>query len=243
MNNEEQRLLAIVLDRFAQDFGKNAILRGGMVLQILGSSRYTNDLDYVFVPYTSKNQIVDQILKSLSRLKEVSFRHSLNSKCLRVVLTSERAEIQVEAKVAKEVKTDVATTKLLAEKFNLPKRVIHIVDHSVSLANKLAAWNERRLMRDLYDIWFFLSMNVKPDSAELQKRLKKPVYSRSVKESDYFQGTDLNDFYNFLREQLSLITEDQLSAQLSDYLVPDEMVGLLSQFRAAFVKLYHHNEV
>lgn len=51
---KEQALLAKVLDVFAQKFDKQAVLRGGMVLRILGSPRFTNDLDYVFVPYRSK---------------------------------------------------------------------------------------------------------------------------------------------------------------------------------------------
>ena len=51
MIEKEQQLLAQVLDLFAQKFNKKAILRGGMVLRVLGSPRLTNDLDYVFVPY------------------------------------------------------------------------------------------------------------------------------------------------------------------------------------------------
>lgn len=44
---KEQELLAKVLDMFAQKFNKKAVLRGGMVLRILGSQRFTNDLDYI----------------------------------------------------------------------------------------------------------------------------------------------------------------------------------------------------
>ncbi len=51
MIEKEQELLARVLDLITQKFDKKAILRGGMVLRILGSPRYTNDLDYLFVPY------------------------------------------------------------------------------------------------------------------------------------------------------------------------------------------------
>ncbi len=57
MLEEEQKLIARVLDRIAGTFGKRAVLRGGMVLRILGSPRFTNDLDYVFVPYKSKSEV------------------------------------------------------------------------------------------------------------------------------------------------------------------------------------------
>ncbi len=52
---KEQQLLARVLDLFAQKFDRKAVLRGGMVLRVLGSPRLTNDLDYVFVPYKFAN--------------------------------------------------------------------------------------------------------------------------------------------------------------------------------------------
>ena len=58
MINKEQALLAKIMDLFARKFDKNAILRGGMVLRILGSQRLTNDLDYIFVPYKSKKDII-----------------------------------------------------------------------------------------------------------------------------------------------------------------------------------------
>lgn len=51
MVEKEKALIARVLDLFAQHFANRAVLRGGMVLRILGSPRFKNDLDYVFVPY------------------------------------------------------------------------------------------------------------------------------------------------------------------------------------------------
>ena len=41
----QQELIACVLDLFAQQFPRRAVLRGGMVLRVLGSPRFTNDLD------------------------------------------------------------------------------------------------------------------------------------------------------------------------------------------------------
>ena len=64
MDGKQQELIARVLDLFAQKFDKRAILRGGMVLRILGSPRFTNDLDYLFVPYESKKDIVSGVVKA-----------------------------------------------------------------------------------------------------------------------------------------------------------------------------------
>ena len=237
MDGKEQELLAIVVDLFAAEFAEKALLRGGMVLKVMGSARYTNDLDYLFVPYKSRNDITAQIVSCLKKIEGSEISYSLNSKCLRVILTLNGVSIQIEAKVALEVKSAVVSTKLFSSQFNLPKRLIHIVDHSLSMANKLAAWNERRLARDLYDIWFFVQMQITPDSETLTKRLRKPVYSRLVKKEEYFQGKGLSEFYDFLRAQVGALTDKEIEDQLSDYLVPEELAGLVPLIRSSLVKL------
>jgi len=234
---EQEALIARVLDLLAHRFDKRAVLRGGMVLRILGSPRFTNDLDYVFVPYKSKKDVVPEIIGCLETLPGAKISHSLNSKCLRIVLTVGPATIQVEAKVAEAVKTEMASTRLFSRQFGLPPRLVNVVEHSVALADKLAAWNERRLIRDLYDGWFFLQMGIAPDRQTLESRLKKPVYSRLVKADDRFRGETAPDFYGFLRAHVAQLTDGDIRASLSDYLPDDEIAGLAVQFRAAFARL------
>ena len=237
MMENEQRLLARVLDLFAQKFDKKAVLRGGMVLRVLGSPRLTNDLDYVFVPYRSKKDIVDEIIECLKSIEGASLDYSLNSKCLRVVLTVHETTIQVEAKVAMDVATSTASTKLFSAQFELPPRIIHVVNTNVALANKMAAWNERRLVRDIYDIWFLLQMNAIPDTATLEKRLRKPAYSRLVAKQDYFPGQTCSEFYDFLRQGVTRLTDAQIADEMSYYLSPEDMVGLRLHFRSALARL------
>ena len=233
----EQALLARVLDLFAQRFDKKAVLRGGMVLRILGSPRLTNDLDYVFVPYKSKKEIVTEIVDCLESIDGAKVDYSLNSKCLRVVLSVDQVTIQIEATVAMDVETSATSTKLLSPQFNFPPRIINVVNHSVALANKMAAWNERRLVRDMYDIWFFLQMSVEPDIETLERRLKKPCYSRLVKPPDFFQGETCPEFYDFIRARAALMTDDDIAAEMSDYLPVEEIAGLSMLFRAALARL------
>lgn len=119
----------------------------------------------------------------------------------------------------------------------MPPRLIPVVDYSVALANKLAAWNERRLHRDLYDIWFFLQTGQTPDKNILLVRLKKPTYSPLLKKDSYFNGETVEEFYNFLREELSTLTDSDLARELSDYLEPKELAGLAMIIKGALVKL------
>ena len=237
MIEKEQQLLARVLDLFAQRFDKKAVLRGGMVLRVLGSPRLTNYLDYIFVPYKSKKDIVDEIVTCLRSLEGADLDYSLNSKCLRVVLTVDQTTIQVEAKVAMDVETTTTSTRLFSSQFDLPPRIIHVVDTNIALANKMAAWNERRLVRDIYDTWFLLQMSATPDTTTLQRRLRKPSYSRLVKKEDYFPGRTCSEFYDFLRGWVAALSEKQIVDELADYLPPEETSGLALLFRAALARL------
>jgi hypothetical protein len=101
----------------------------------------------------------------------------------------------------------------------------------------MAAWNERRLVRDVYDIWFYLRMGVHPDKNTLEKRLAKPVYSRLVHKNEYFTGKTTDEFFLFLREQIQSLSDKVITATLSDYLSADELVGLAMRFRAELAKL------
>jgi len=237
MIEKEQALLAQVLDMFAEKFNKHAILRGGMVLRVLGSPRLTNDLDYVFVPYKSKKDIVAQIINCLESIDGAELSHSLNSKCFRVLLTVDNTTIQIEAKVAKDVETSSLSTALFSPQFNLPKRIIHVLDYSIALSHKMAAWNERRLIRDIYDIWFFLQMNISPDAETLENRLRNPIYSRLIKPEDYFNGKTCHEFYDFIRKNVALLSAIDIEREMADYLKPEEMAGLSMLFRSALVSL------
>lgn len=237
MIDKEQQLLAKILDLIAQKFDKRAILRGGMVLRILGSPRLTNDLDYVFVPYKSKKDIVEEIVECLKTLPATNVTYSLNSKCLRVVVVQSKTTVQLEAKVAMEADVTPLSTRLFSPLFDLPKRMIQVVDLPIALSNKMAAWNERRLIRDLYDIWFFLKMNILPDQPTLEKRLNKPQYSKLIRSEDYFPGSTCDEFYAFLRENAALLTDIDIKKELRDYLPDDETTGLAMLIRAALTKL------
>lgn len=237
MIEKEQALLAQIIDLFAQRFDRNAVLCGGMVLRILGSPRLTNDLDYAFVPFKSKKDIVDDIVNCLEQIPGAEIRHSMNSKCLRIKITVGEISVQVEAKTAMEISTTTTTTRLLSPLFKLPPRTIKILDFPIAMANKMAAWNERRLIRDIYDIWFFCRMNTRPDKKTLKKRLLKPAYSRSVKKSAYFKGSSTEDFYDLIRNYCASLTDADIEKELSDYLLPGEITGLSDMFRAAFVNL------
>ena len=76
-----------------------------------------------------------------------------------------------------------------------------------------------------------------PDIDTLEKRLKKPVYSRLVRKQDHFTGQTCGEFYDFMRTKVFGITDKDIANELSDYLPPQETVGLSLLFRAALARL------
>lgn len=52
--NSTEELLSWIVNFFAIHFGNSAILKGGMSLRLMHSPRYTNDVDYIFIPFDSK---------------------------------------------------------------------------------------------------------------------------------------------------------------------------------------------
>ena len=234
---KQEALLYRVIDLFAERFDKHAVLHGGMVLRVLGCERMTNDLDYVFVPFKSKKDIVSDVVTTLEQLENAQVNYSLNSKCLRVTVEATEARIQLEVKTALEVPTSVVSTKDFAANYGFSARLIPVVDYSVALANKMAAWNERRLIRDIYDIWFYLKMGVRPNHATLKTRLSNPQYSRLVKKTERFQGRNVKEFFEFLNSHVQTLTDGEIADSLSDYLPPDGIPGLAMRFRAEIVKL------
>jgi len=237
MIEEQQALLVKVMNLFAEHFDKRAVLRGGMVLRVLGCERLTNDLDYIFMPYSSKKDIVHDIISTLNKIDGANTEYSLNSKCLCVILTVDNVSIQIESKVAILVPTQILSTKELAAEYNLPPRLIQVPAFPDALANKMAAWNERRLIRDIYDIWFYLRMGVNPNPEILTLRLKKCSYSKLVKPEDYFNGIGINEFYDFLLSYVNQLTDKQITDSLENYLNRSDLAGLSMKFRTEIAKL------
>ena len=207
------------------------------MLRVLGSARKTNDLDYVFVPYKSNNEIEKELVECVESVEDVHCKYALNSKCLRIDVTAGDAHVMVEASCSKELRVQKATTALLSPQYDLPKRIINVMDYSVSLSNKLAAWNERRLIRDVYDIWFFLQMGVRPDTRVLENRLKKPSYSKRLKNNEQFTGKTASGFYEHFRKYIVSLDDHIVAEEMKDYLDNEDRTGLSMMFKSAVALL------
>ena len=163
-----------VLHRFAEVFEEHAVLKGGMALRLFDCPRSTNDVDYVFVPYRSKADIRGAIARVLGELPDATIDIATHSKMIRAHVRVDAAAIQIEANVSLTCPSTSMPTGELARQQGQPSRVVRVMAPGAALAHKLAAWNERRLVRDLYDAWFLSArIGAKVDDAVLDERLRR----------------------------------------------------------------------
>lgn len=225
--NSDEALMTWLMNNFNRKLGGKAILKGGMVLRLLDCPRMTNDLDYVFVPFKSKKDILPLIEEVVKELEDVKITANFHSTNLRVVIHYKNFQAKIEANVAKECKTDYLSTVLLASKYRMLPEVIATMSLQSALAHKMAAWNERGLIRDLYDIYFIhRTLGVMPALDILIKRLSKIHYSKKSKLSQQSKKMSLSDFLDKLDQSVGQLTFESVENELKGAMTPEILPGL-----------------
>jgi predicted nucleotidyltransferase component of viral defense system len=221
MNNfrSTEELLAWVINFFADEFGSSAVISGGMALRLLNSPRYTNDIDYVFVPFKSKNEIKPLLEKKLSGVKGLEFGTSLNSKVMVVNIDYLTQSCQIEISAKNECESLAMSSSAVAAPYGMPSKIVRIAELSAAFAHKIAAWNERELLRDLFDMYQYRAMlKVEPNLEILRKRVAKPrIYPNvnhakdmaGLKEKLLAAASNLNE--RNVRELKPLLPEAELA--------------------------------
>lgn len=232
----DEALRIWIINHLCDQLGEHAVLKGGMVLRLLDCPRYTNDLDYTFIPYNSKKEIVAPILAALNELDGVKIQHRVHSTNAQfdVILENNFGtfKTQVEANVAESCDVQQLSTADLSLHYEQTPRVIMVMRFDVMLANKLAAWNERRLMRDLYDAYFMSkNMTALPNIDVLQKRLQDIHYAKRVGGKALPKKMTVTEFCLVLETTLKKLTADDLENELRDYLDPQQFLGLDAKIR------------
>ena len=238
----DEALRVWIINYFSEKLGKHAILKGGMVLRILDCPRYTNDLDYVFVPFKSKKEIVSLIEGALKPLQGITIDYRLHSTNAQfdVILKNSHGvfKTQIEANVSETCESQPLSSIDLAQQYQQAPHIIRVMRFDVMLAHKLAAWNERRLMRDLYDAYFiYKHLNVLPDLKILQERLQSIRYAKRMANKSLPKKMDLQQFLVLLESEAKNLTETELEEELRDYLAPQQWGGLDKKIMIVLIQL------
>lgn len=222
--HDTESLMVWLMNRIADSFGSHAILKGGMQLRLVDCPRFTNDLDYVFVPFSSKKAVRNRIQDALMENPGIRVRSSINSKCIRYDVMFEQLKVQVEVNVALHCESQELSTVSLARTKNQQGRIIRVMNFGCALAHKLAAWNERGLVRDLFDVYFMaIILNISPDPKVLKQRLAKIERRTKGAKPD---NMTMSDFVRKLKTAADDLTPAKVSNELRDYMSPEELPGL-----------------
>jgi predicted nucleotidyltransferase component of viral defense system len=234
-------LFVWVLHRFAEAFGEHAIVKGGIALRLYDCPRSTTDIDYVFVPYESKQEVVAQLESILGEIEGATVDVAVHSKMIRARLVVDAASIQIEANVDVECPSMAIPTASFATAQGQPSRVVRVMALERALANKLAAWNERRLLRDLYDVYYLVvRLGATPDMAALRKRLQN--FESRLPALKRRKSMSLEALIAELRAALDAIDEAAVRNELEPLLPADEVEGLAPRLRAGVTKVIERLE-
>jgi predicted nucleotidyltransferase component of viral defense system len=229
-------LMVWLMNYLADTFGNSAVLKGGMELRLLDCPRHTNDIDYVFVPFSSKKDIGEQILRALRQVPKLRVEHSINSKCLRCICEFQGIRAQIEVNVAEQCESQELTTATLARAHNQQGRIVRGMRFDVALAHKIAAWNERGLIRDLYDCAFMADiLSVCPHRDTLERRLAKSEIRTGRITKRIPMG--IPDLISKLKETLTSLTHQAVEQQLQDFFFPEQLPGIEKKMRIGLRKL------
>ena len=229
-----ESLMLFLINLFGEKFPQSAILKGGMALRMLDCPRYTNDIDYTFIPYDSKADVVGNICAILDDIEGLKYFYRMNSKCIRIKINYGEIFTQVEINVAKVCPSVAVSTESLASNIGQLSSIIRVMDYKVAMAHKLAAWNERGLVRDLYDLQFYYAyLKVLPDIDTLKGRLKNIQSNKRRKNAGKMKIEQLIDR---LRLRLEGLSSEDIN-ELADYLPADSLPGLEIKLRANLLKL------
>ena len=232
MFKSTEALLSWIVDFFAQKFGNSAILKGGMSLRLMHSPRYTNDVDYIFVPFDSKKDVKTLVGEALAQVEGLSFNTTMNSKALRIIIDYAGQQAQIEINVEKKCQSIPMSSTLLSTPYGYPARIIRVMEPGAAFAHKIAAWNERELMRDLYDVYQYESLfKARPRMDVLLVRLKKARSYRNV-----VAAKNLDGLVDKLRICAENLTEESFG-ELVPLLESSELAGLSFRIRPAILAL------
>lgn len=210
----------------------HAILKGGMALRLIDSPRSTTDIDYVFVPYASKRGIRKQIESVLGEIEDAAIEIELHSTALRAEIRIDEASIQLEANVELECRSIPMSTGGFSRSLGQPPRIVRIMSFDHALAHQLAAWNERRLIRDLYDGYFFAArLGEAPAGEVLDRRLRR--ISSSLPALKRRKSMIRLELATELCAESANLSPERLTAELGGLLPHEELAGLAPRMKAA----------
>jgi predicted nucleotidyltransferase component of viral defense system len=203
MDDKLDKALLMVIQAISAQFGPTAVLKGGMALRLQGIPRSTIDADFTFKPFKGKTPFTSDLITLMNKICDKKVTHSSDSKKLQIVGIVQGTEVLIEASAhAQDFDPEPLDTTSLSNQHDLSPSIISIMPNSMGFSNKLGAWYDRRLSRDLYDIYIYYEiLRSKPDLEILLQRIHKPNFTKLIKNKPSLVSIDA--FLNFVAKECS----------------------------------------
>lgn len=111
------------------------------------SPRYTNDIDYIFISFSSKKNVKELIKDELRRVLNLTFQGGLNSKAVHIIVNYGDHSAQIEISVEESSPAVRTSYSLLSAPYGRPSRIIRIQAPPSATVNSwaketVAFWNK-----------------------------------------------------------------------------------------------------
>lgn len=218
------------MNLLADQFKGKLILKGGMLLRLLGSTRETSDLDYAWIRTKKRNQFAEDIRDALEKLGDVKI-DKISSHSRGIVLEGSdlrsKHQFRIEVHVVKKLNLPPETrnTAALADKYSLAGRMIATMALPENFSHKVAAAIERGLARDFFDIMEAEGIT-DFDIPTLRRRFSRIEINREKS-----RKISATEGARLLRSRMESLNEEQIRQELAAWLRPERLVGLRDAMR------------
>lgn len=233
-NKKREIILLDILSTVNTLFKDHAVLKGGLVLRLLNSPRFTQDIDYVFTTRESRKSILPRICDALAQKEIQTTESKMNSRGLFLHVKNKEgvlAQVEISIEKRRSIPTQVISTAALARELQRPTELVTVMALETAFSNKIAAALERDAMRDFYDLSLYEPMT-NLDVATLKQRLKTLTIKRSKpKKYTFAQAADL------LEDKINKLTPKEIEQGLKSILAPKDRKGIGLVVKASILRV------
>ena len=237
-----EELLTRVMNRLAERFKDQSVVKGGMLLRLYSSPRSTQDIDFVLLTKESKKICKKILVEALNDLEDVKVGEvDLNSRGIFIDIEDgegiQKAMVEINVLPSTQLPPEPLSTAPLAQKYSLSGRVISSMAMPEAFAHKIAATLERDAVRDLYDLSQMEAMGPF-DQKTLEMRLAKLCIGRA-------KPLAVSNFKaaGMLRKKMEALEQKTIDKELNPFLPPEFRTGVLGVIRASVGRLIQRMEV
>ncbi|HCU24772.1 MAG TPA: hypothetical protein DF383_07125 [Deltaproteobacteria bacterium] len=240
MSTEE--LLIRLLNHLAERLKDRFVLKGGMLLRLLESPRYTQDLDFAVLSKESKKTVLKEIAAILRAIPTIEItRQQLNSRSIFIDVEDRsgptKAVLEINVVPSLHLPPEPLSTAKISNLYSLSGRVVRVMAPAESFSNKIAAALERGVGRDFYDLSLFEPLTAFDETSLLNRLSHLEIDRAKPKKISIKTAAEL------LQKRLNNLSEQRLKEEIGPLVPREYQPGLLLMIRSSVSRLIQRLEI